>query len=134
MSYETAEVIRITIEILKGMLIGYIITSVLVAIGMCKVYKNIPDMAYIYSLINRIDFAEAICTPKFLINGLAFALVYIVAVIRLRKCFGKNYRKIILDAFDFCLDFVKHDTGNFEEAANIHKKELEKELKGNEKE
>ena len=135
MSYETAEVIRITIEILKGMLIGYIITSVLVAIGMCKVYKNIPDMACIYGLINRMNFSKAVCKPSFLLSGLTYAIVYTVAAIRLRLQFGRNYKNIVLNVFDLCIELSKYGTDNFEEAVNMHMKELErKEQEENEKE
>ena len=92
-------------------------------------------MAYIYSLINRINFADAIRKPKFLLNGLTYAYVYIVASIRLRITFGSNYKKIILNLFDLCLELSKYGTSNFEEAMSMHMKELErKEPEENEKE
>ena len=122
----------IAIHIAKAMLAGYIISSIIIAIGICNVYKDISGMAYIYSLINRINFADAIRKPKFLLNGLTYAYVYIVASIRLRITFGSNYKKIILNLFDLCLELSKYGTSNFEEAMSMYMKE--KEPEENEKE
>ena len=125
-------IIVIAIHIAYAMLAGYIISSIIIAIGICNVYKDISGMAYIYSLINRINFADAIHKPKFLLNGLTYAYVYIVASIRLRITFGSNYKKIILNLFDLCLELSKYGTNNFEEAMSMYMKE--KGLEENEKE
>ena len=125
----------IAIHIAKAMLAGYIISSIIIAIGICNVYKDISGMAYIYGLINRMNFSKAVCKPSFLLSGLTYAIVYTVAAIRLRLQFGRNYKNIVLNVFDLCIELSKYGTDNFEEAVNMHMKELErKEQEENEKE
>ena len=128
-------IIVIAIHIAYAMLTGYAASSIMIAIGICNSYKGISEMAYIYGLINRMNFSKAVCKPSFLLSGLTYAIVYTVAAIRLRLQFGRNYKNIVLNVFDLCIELSKYGTDNFEEAVNMHMKELErKEQEENEKE
>ena len=122
MSKETYLICIFALGVLICVLLGYIIYSTLIAIGIYCHSMEIEEAAYIYCLLCNIDFKHAITNKdtrsKFLLNGLAYSMLYITFSIRLRLSFGNNYKQLVLGAFDNCIDTVMRMRNKEEQTKN----------------
>ena len=96
------ESVYIILNLLKAILITYIIVSTCIALLMfISCHHDIAKLAYFYDAVNNIDYGKAFNKKnviKFIEYGLSYAIFYIAASIKLRIVMGREY-KTIIDTF-----------------------------------
>ena len=93
------ESVYIILNLLKVILIMYIIVSTCIAIDIFYLTRNdIAEIACIYFKIDNIDYKKAFSRKnviRFIEYGFSYAIFYIVASIKLRLVMGREYKTII---------------------------------------
>ena len=93
------ESVYIILNLLKVILIMYIIVSTCIGIDIFYLTRNdIAKIAYIYFKIDNIDYKKAFSRKnviKFIEYGFSYAIFYIAASIKLRLVAGPEYKTII---------------------------------------
>ena len=93
------ESVYIILNLLKAILITYIIVSTCIAIIIFILTSNdIAKIACIYFGINNIDYKKAFSRKnviRFIEYGFSYAIFYIAASIKLRLVMGREYKTII---------------------------------------
>ena len=97
------ESVYIILNLLKAILITYIIVSTCIAIIIFILTSNdIAKIACIYFGINNIDYRKAFSKRnviEFIKYGFSYAIFYIAASIKLRIAMGPEYKTIIDNFF-----------------------------------
>lgn len=97
------ESVYIILNLLKVILIMYIIVSTFIGIDIFYLTRNdIAEIACIYFEIDNIDYKKAFSRKnviRFIEYGFSYAIFYIVASIKLRLVMGREYKTIISTVF-----------------------------------
>ena len=97
------ESIYIIFNLLKAILIMYIIVSTFIGIDIFYLTRNdIAEIACIYFEIDNIDYKKAFSRKnviRFIEYGFSYAIFYIAASIKLRLVMGSEYKTIISTVF-----------------------------------
>ena len=97
------ESVYIILNLLKVILIMYIIVSTFIGIDIFYLTRNnITEIACIYFEIDNIDYKKAFSRKnviRFIEYGFSYAIFYIAASIKLRLVMGREYKTIISTIF-----------------------------------